>query len=141
MKNQNGYTMIEMLTVIALVGVLLLALINIYGMHLDYYANEYERVVIQNSVKNLHLDLSREIQKAKNVVVGCGGQCLTVDSNYYTIAGSDLLRNGEKLATIKLKDGISPFRDLGYIHVQFDILFKSANHHFELIAYERVNNP
>lgn len=137
-KIENGYTMIEMLAVIALSGLVFLLLTQVFSMNMEYYANEYERTFVQQTAKNLHMDLSEEIKKANNVTVGCGGYCLTVDSDVYSIMGGQLLRNGEKLASVEIGNDV-PFQDLGYIVARFDIVYKSAKIDFYLIAYERIN--
>lgn len=131
--------MIEMLVVIALSGFIFFLLTQVFSMNMEYYANEYERTFVQQTAKNLHMDLSEEIKKANDVTVECEGYCLIVDSDVYSIMEGQLLRNGEKLASVEIGNDV-PFQDdLGYIVARFDIVYKSAKIDFYLIAYERIN--
>lgn len=139
MNNQKGYTLMEMLTVIVLSGLLFLMLIEVFNMHVGYYANEYERTHAQQTAKNLYMDMVKEIERAHNISIGCNGYCISIDSNEYRISGSELLKNGEKVAVVETVDGHNPFLYSGYVEARFDIVYKSARSRFYLIASERIN--
>lgn len=116
MSGKKGFTLIEMLIVIALLAAVSLLMYSFFGQGLHLYAAESESADEQLNLRQALSDITNRARLAgpENITYDSGA--LTVGSYVYTLDGGSIKRNGTAIA-----NGISAFNVsiyTGYVQIE-----------------------
>lgn len=77
-RNQDGFTMIELIIVIVLSGILSLAMIQFISVPVDAYVDQSRRARLVDIADNAINQITREVQQAlpNSLRIGCAGGCV-----------------------------------------------------------------
>lgn len=104
MKSKKGFTLIEMLIVVALIGAASLLMYSFFGQGLNLYAIESKSADEQANLRQALSDITNRARLTKSADVTVSAGVLTVGTYAYKLDGGRVTRNGTAIA-----NGISTF--------------------------------
>lgn len=99
MKNRKGFTLIEMLIVVALVGAVSLLMYSFFGQGFSLYAAESKSADEQTSLRQVLSDITNKSRLTKADEITANAGILTVGTYVYKLDGGKITRNGAAIAS------------------------------------------
>lgn len=104
MKRNKGFTLVEVIVVVALVAAVSVIMYAFFGQGLKLYTFESDSFDKQTNLREVMSDITNNARLTAPAQISCGTGTLTVGSYTYAINGSKITRNGSVIAS-----GISSF--------------------------------
>lgn len=107
-KNRKGFTLIELMIVLALLSVVIMIAFSVFSFGLKSFNAQTDNIGNQSNVRYVISDITNEIRRgdATNITIISGGG-INVNGIIYKLQGNNLLKNGNELAS-----GIESFKPL-----------------------------
>lgn len=116
MKYKKGFTLIEMLIVIALIAAVSILMYSFFGQGFNLYAVESKSAEEQTNLRNALSDITNRARLTKPSDINYDSGILNIGADAYTLDGSSMKRNGTAIAS-----GISVFNvvtNSGFIEIE-----------------------
>lgn len=154
MKKNNGFTLIEVLVSIAIIGLIITALFNINIAGFRFMAYNQDRVELQNQARIINNTLERQIRRATDadipsdsdneIVLSSGSVIIYVDENVTPMQLKMDDAGGTKNITDKIIDGYSfiPINDNdeNRIYFEFELIRGKSSYIIKNTFYPRAKN-
>lgn len=115
MKYKKGFTLIEMLIVVALIAAVSLLMYTFFGQGLNLYTFEANSADQQADLRQVLSDITNRARLTDAASVTCSAGVLNVGSYKYALSGDTVTRNGTVIA-----DNITTFSPTitsGILHI------------------------
>ncbi|MGE5496205.1 MAG: type II secretion system protein J [Burkholderiales bacterium] len=99
MKNRKGFTLIEMIIVVALVGAVSLLMYSFFGQGFNLYVAESKSADEQTSLRQVLSDITNKSRLTKADQVTADAGLLTIGAYVYRLYGEKITRNGTVIAS------------------------------------------
>jgi prepilin-type N-terminal cleavage/methylation domain-containing protein len=99
MKSKKGLTLIEVLIVVALVGVASVLMYSFFGQGFSLYAMESESADEQTSLRQVLSDITNKARLTDSGDISVNAGTLTVGTCVYKLTGGKITRNGAAIAS------------------------------------------
>jgi len=96
-NNQKGFTLLEIMVVIIILGIILGALTSAFAFSLNFFSEEDSQIVRQESLRFVSIQLEKDIRKSLQVVT-VSGSCTSIGSIDYCLVGNQVTREGAMIA-------------------------------------------
>jgi len=96
-KNKKGFTLIELIIVIALIAIISAGMVGIVVFSTDFFASEDSDIIRQENVRIVTINFEKDVRKSNQEVLEING-CINVNSIDYCLSDNAIYRDGIKLA-------------------------------------------
>jgi len=96
-KNRKGFTLVELMIVLALLGVVIMIGFSVFSFGFKNFNAQADNIDNQSKVRHAISDISKEIRKSDATDITISGGTINVGGEVYTLQGSNLLKNGNEL--------------------------------------------
>ena len=98
-KNRKGFTLIELMIVLALLGVIITSAFSVFSFGFKSFNAQTDNIDNQSKVRHAINDISKEIRRISAPVITISGAEIDVDGVVYKLQGSTLMKNGNELVS------------------------------------------
>lgn len=102
--NKKGFTLVEIIVVIALIAAVSLVMYTLFGQGLKLFTYESEAADRQMNMREVLSDITNKARITDSSSISYSSGTLTIGSNSYLLSGDNIKRNGAVIA-----NGISAF--------------------------------
>ncbi len=112
MKSKRGFTLVEMLIVLAVVSAVGLIMYSIFGQGFSLYAQESKSASEQASLRQALSDITNNARLADPATITYDSGILKIDTDSYTFQSQSIKKNGTAIAkdiasfTVTINGGI-----------------------------------
>lgn len=103
-RRNKGFTLVELLVVVALIAVAASLMYTFFGQGLSLYTAESESADEQANMRQVMSDITNRFRLTDPADISCSNNVLTVGDDVYRRSGEQILRNSGVIA-----NGISSF--------------------------------
>ncbi len=96
-KNIKGFTLIELIIVIALITIISAGVVGIVVFSTDFFKSENSDIIRQENVRIVTVNFEKDIRKSNQEVIQADG-CVNVNAVEYCLTNNIIYRDGLQLA-------------------------------------------
>lgn len=104
MKNKKGFTLVEVIVVVALIAVVAMLMYSFFGQGLKVFSYESDSADKQMNLREVVSDITSRIRLTDSSSISYSSGTLTIGSYSYTLSNGQIKRNGAAISS-----GISSF--------------------------------
>lgn len=98
MKVKRGFTLIEVIITVAVLGAVGLLAFSLIGQGLNLYKAEVESADLQEDMRLVLSEITNKVRLTDESDISISGNKLTIANNVYSLENSSLLRNSSEIA-------------------------------------------
>lgn len=116
MKVKKGFTLIEVIITLAVLGAVGLLAFSLFGQGLTLYTAESESAALQEDMRLVMSEITNKVRLTDESDISVSGNQLTIAGIVYSLEGSSVLRNSSEIATsimifdVSITDGLLKIR-------------------------------
>lgn len=104
MRNKKGFTLIELIIAVAVLGAVAMLMYTFFGQGFALYTEEVKSADQQTDMREVLSEITNKVRVTPSDQISYVNDILTIDDHVYAYDGDRIIRNTRELAT-----GISAF--------------------------------
>lgn len=99
MKDRRGFTLIEVIITLAVMGAVGLLAFSLFGQGFKLYTAESESAELQEDMRLVLSEITNKVRLTDETGISVSENKLTVDDYVYSFDGTRIIRNSSEIAT------------------------------------------
>lgn len=99
MKNKKGFTLIEVIITLAVLGAVSMLALTFFGQGFSLYNAETESADLQEDMRLVLSDITNKVRITDEDSISAAGNQLVVGDTVYAFDGSRIIRGSDEIAT------------------------------------------
>lgn len=92
--NQKGFTLIELVIIIAIIGIIMGGVVSAFVFGLNFFTEEDSAITRQEDLRRVAVLFEKDIRQSATQTVTSSGTCAYIDAIAYCLIGTDIVKDG-----------------------------------------------
>ncbi len=90
----RGFTLIELVIIMAILGIILGVVASIFSFGLNFFSDEDSAIVRQEDLRRVAVIFESDVRKSTSQIVTTSGQCAHIDTTVYCLDETSVKKDG-----------------------------------------------